>query len=673
MSTAEALLRDLSLLLELTLVPADQNNLEEFSEQLIDRLLARTFAYNALFFVRSELTHGDHTLDDTPRETLLTRLHPPAPPEGYVALPRKRAQYLVGSLTLDTQNSGIEGIIRSGETKVVAGDESVLARVAFSGLERPAAVLQMAVGDVGVLEIYGGASGLMDDHLARVLSTLSGWLASQARCFAERALSRRRLTDLATSERWVARLFDELPGVVWGVDIHGRVTYLSRAAEPLLGLGQASTWAELRRGIHPDDQTRVEQAIAAAIAERRPILDLRYRFRRNARDVVAAHERILLDFLPGGGLIHKAGFIEASPSSADEPASETALSRPHFMDRLSHELRAPLFPVIALSDLLRQSEPGDVSSQDWTRHLGMINRSGKALLELVTDLLELSRIEVRRTRLDAGPIDMPHLVGDLRSRFSSEDAPLEVRYEPNNRANTIYTDRSALDRIAQALIVSTRSLSGRNGAELSFGAEPESVVIRALARDVSLPSEVVTSWFEPFCNVPREPREHSVGDGLSMTLVQELCLTLGGQCGARSTPDGHLIEVKLPARIPVAQSPPPLSGEVAVIAASKLHDLLWMTLEFQSLGGEVRAASDAVTAEQHLRAGRVDVLITCVDLLRRGSLLEAAHSSATGPPTRCFVIDELLPTAPEGFEAIIRPSGGRAALLEALLSSPGAP
>lgn len=670
MSTDESLLRDLSLLLELTLVPDQQENLEHFTESFIDRLLAKTYAYNALFFVRASLSEPLRGADDTPRTSLLGLTSPSedTATERFLALPQKRAQYLVRHTELDPESSGIRQAMSLAGNQILSGDESVLSRVAFSGVDRPETVLQMPLGDVGVLELYGGARGLIDEHLGRVLSTLSGWLAAQTRAFGLRTIDQQRFEVLEASERWITRLFDELPGVVWRSDIHGRVTYLSRQAGPLLGLEGAATWSELRRGIHPEDAAKVEQSIATAIAERRSSLDLQYRFRLGSGDRVELGEKIILGFQPDGGLTHKAGFIDLTRLGAEDLSPRSSLSQPRFMDRLSHELRSPLFPVIALSDLLLQLDPKAVSAEDWVRHLSMINQSGKALLELVTDLLELSRIEVRRTRVDVGPVDLPHLVRDLRSRFSGPAATSDFEVELRGDYTTIYTDRSTLDRVTSALAHSVRSLAGGSGSRLVLETGASALSIHALARGLVLSEDAVEAWFEPFPSLPRDPREHGAGDGLSMTLVKELAATLGGASEATLSSEGLELLVTLPARGPEPARPASLLGRVVVLAGRELQSILPTALEIVATGGEVRLARDVASAEQLLRSRSVDTLVVTPHLLGRRRLLAAAQSPDRGEPARAFLLDELSPAPPEGFEAIIRPSGGRAALLAALLA-----
>lgn len=671
MSTDESLLRDLSLLLELALVPSEQESLERFSEAFIDRLLARTYASNALFFVRASLSRPAAASDDTPHPSLLglAKDEPIPLAERFVPIPRNRAQYLVRQAEVEAASSGIERALERGVTRLAMGEESVLAKVAFAGVEPPVQVLQIPLGDVGVLELYGGAGGLIDEHLGRVLSTLAGWLAGQAKGFAARANDRQRFELAEASERWIARLFDELPGIIWRSDIHGRVTYTSRPASPLLGIEGGATWTELRRGIHPDDADRVEHAIADAVAARQTSLDLQYRLRLANGEVAEVSEKLILGFQPDGGLIHKAGFIDLSRVGAEELTPRSSLSRPRFMDRLSHELRSPLFPVIALSDLLLQLDPKSVSTEDWVRHLSMINQSGKALLELVTDLLELSRIEVRRTRVDLGPVDLPHLVRDLRSRFGAAGSATDFRVELEGEGGTLYVDRSTLGRVADALATSVSSLSAVRGARLVLLPGASSLTVRAIAHGVSPSTEVVDGWFEPFPTLARDPREHSVGDGLRMTLVKELAATLGGSSHAARAGEDLVLEVSLPARPPEPGRPPPLLGRVAVVAGRELQALVPVALDLIACGGEVRLAHDVATAEQLLRANGVDTLLVTAHLLGRRRLAAAARSPERTHPARVFLLDELGPAAPEGFEAIIRPSGGRAALLQALRSA----
>src|SRR5204863_193801 len=72
-------------------------------------------------------------------------------------------------------------------------------------------------------------------------------------------------------------------------------------------------------------------------------------------------------------------------------AERASKTKTEFLNLLSHELRAPLFPIIALSDLLLRTDDARLRPAEWREQIRMINGAGKQMLQLVSDLLEISR------------------------------------------------------------------------------------------------------------------------------------------------------------------------------------------------------------------------------------------------------------------------------------------
>jgi signal transduction histidine kinase len=198
---------------------------------------------------------------------------------------------------------------------------------------------------------------------------------------------------------------------------------------------------------------------------------------------------------------------------------------PEFLDLLAHELRGPLFPIIALSDLLLTSEGGP--PEDWRAHLERIAASGQELLALLTDLLDLGRIDVARVGPAPGPVD-----------------------------------RRGLERIAGALIDHALDDDEDGPVELELALGPDE-----LALSVGVPPmrpEDRATAFLPFWRRSDRGTPRSRGLGLRLPIAERWARLLGGR--AEVVADGARDRVRIV--VPAAEPRRPSRGPGLVLLAS---------------------------------------------------------------------------------------------------------
>jgi signal transduction histidine kinase len=410
--------------------------------------------------------------------------------------------------------------------------------------------------------------------------------------------------------------------VVWRADKLGRFTYVSELAESVLGVPARAlgTHADLRfHGVQPEDRAGIEEALAEAIAARSPAITQAYRFRRGPRgegELVELEERIGLSYDAGGRLLGSSGFIfdrAALDVESKLVGGDPTRGRAEFLDLLSHELRTPLFPIIALSDLILRVEPEGFDAEEVRGHVRLIHTAGKQMLQLVSDMLELSRIDAGRMRIDLGPLALQHFSNSIgekhQERARAAGSELEARVGATLSA-AYYTDRTALGRIGSALIefAIEEAPRSRIRLEVEGGESALRLLVRSDGLHLGAPADAA-QLFEPFWERKGGLRQRGKTTGLGLALAKRLCRAYGGKAGVEPWRDGGTaLAAELPAA-PAGVGEPGRGRSCGVlIASADLARVFGAALNALSLGADVQLVAVAAELPELLGRGGLDAL-----------------------------------------------------------------
>lgn len=223
-----------------------------------------------------------------------------------------------------------------------------------------------------------------------------------------------------------------------------------------------------------------------------------------------------------------------------------------FLASVSHELRTPLNSILGFAELLRDLlESRDSKAQ---RYVGNIIRSGKHLLDLINDLLDLAKIEAGRMEIRAESISLPDLFEGLTAllRPLGEPRGVVIQSLVSPSVPIIVTDPAKLQQILFNFLSNAIRFSP-NGApvELSARLDPgDRVRIGVRDRGPGVPPDKQEVIFEKFRQLDQSvTREHG-GTGLGLAIARELSALLGGSVGVESKPgEGAEFWVSIPLRI----------------------------------------------------------------------------------------------------------------------------
>jgi signal transduction histidine kinase len=235
---------------------------------------------------------------------------------------------------------------------------------------------------------------------------------------------------------------------------------------------------------------------------------------------------------------------------AKEAAETANISKSTFLANMSHELRTPLNAVLGFSELLGQNPEIPPSAQ---QNLQIIHRSGKHLLALIDNVLEMSKIEAGHNKLEPKVMDLRLLLGEVVDimQYRAEDKGLQLIFDQNsNFPHHINADPAKLRQILINLLSNAVKFTREGDVSLRLKAcndHPEHFVLRIEVEDtgIGIAEAELERVFQPFEQLGNQAEQH--GTGLGLALTKQFVELMGGTIAVESTlGKGSLFYVEIP-------------------------------------------------------------------------------------------------------------------------------
>lgn len=221
-----------------------------------------------------------------------------------------------------------------------------------------------------------------------------------------------------------------------------------------------ATYEAFVQFIHPDDREMVQKAVQAALYEKAEY-NVDHRIVLSDKSERIVHEEGQVTFSESDQPIKFVGIVQditeqkkamLELENAKRLADQANQAKSNFLASMSHELRTPLNAILGFSQLIARSQNLDAQDKE---HLQIINRSGKHLLTLINDVLNMSKIESGRLTLNESDFDLYRMLDDVRNicRVQSEKKGLKLQFakEPDV-PQFVRTDETRLRQVLVNLI-----------------------------------------------------------------------------------------------------------------------------------------------------------------------------------------------------------------------------
>jgi PAS domain S-box-containing protein len=235
-----------------------------------------------------------------------------------------------------------------------------------------------------------------------------------------------------------------------------------------------------------------------------------------------------------------------------------------FLANMSHELRTPLNSIILLSKLLSDNLDGNLSA-DQIEYVTVIHKAGNNLLELINEILDLSKIESGKMDINPETIILTEFKKDTEDLFLplSKDRDIDFSINISNDCpKEIYTDRLRIDQVIKNLISNAFKFSAKGKVTLNLSMQSNRLITFAVAdTGIGIPKEKQALIFEAFQQADGSTRRKYGGTGLGLSISREIAHLLGGSITLESEPGkGSTFAISIPVNfdeknIPAAELP----------------------------------------------------------------------------------------------------------------------
>jgi signal transduction histidine kinase len=412
--------------------------------------------------------------------------------------------------------------------------------------------------------------------------------------------------------------------------------------------------------VHPDDREKLSQHYADHLRSDSSLYKTEYRVVWPDKSVhwVSAQGRTTRD--PVGNAERMVGALfditeqkesELMQIQIKEAAEAANVAKTQFLANMSHEIRTPLAAIMGFAGLLNNPS---LTPEKRANFAEAIERNGKALVKLVDDILDISRVESGHVQISKVPFDLVRFFNEIEivNQFKAEAKGLELRFtKSTNTASIIQTDPHRLRQILLNVIGNAIKFTEKGFVRVDVKIEQAEtnplLVVSVRDTGIGIAPDFHSKLFKPFSQGDSSAARQFAGTGLGLAISQKLANALGGQVKlVRSAPnEGSYFRIeisisKMPEDFTGAEDTnkkPHVAGRLGglnILVAEDTPDIqILLATYLQQEGALVTVFGNGLEA---MRAASVDYDVALIDLQMPGkdgySIAKALKESGSKLP-----------------------------------------
>lgn len=240
----------------------------------------------------------------------------------------------------------------------------------------------------------------------------------------------------------------------------------------------------------------------------------------------------------------------ADLEASKERAESADKLKSDFLSNVSHELRTPLNSIIGFTGILLNRMAGPLNEEQ-EKQLNMVKASGKHLLALINDILDLSKIESERFILNAETINMQSLIEEVVEQHLPIDKDVSLNFEQTPEIIEIQSDRQRVKQVLINLVSNGLKFTESGSVNIHCFREIDTVVVEISDTGIGIEEENLDKIFNQFFQIETQYSSKFPGTGLGLSICRKIMELLHGTITVKSKVGiGSVFTCTFPVEIP---------------------------------------------------------------------------------------------------------------------------
>jgi PAS domain S-box-containing protein len=439
---------------------------------------------------------------------------------------------------------------------------------------------------------------------------------------------------LHTAHQELRDTFDSVGDLFFALDQDMRFTIVNRACLAAWGIAPEALIGRPFLEVFP----QLAGSEAIRVAERALATGQAEHIETYAQTIKAPVELQVVPRHSGGLVVH---LRDISKRKQAEQAKSA------FLATMSHEIRTPLTAILGFTNLLARSP----LSPEQREQLQIVRDTGRTLLTVVNDILDLSKLEAGKVSLERIPVELPALLREALTTAELLGAEKGLTFQAELAADLpaqVESDPVRLKQVVGNLLFNALKFTERGGITLRAGLagqQGDTARVRVAVEDtgIGIAPEQLPRLFAMFEQADQSTTRRFGGTGLGLAICKRLVEAMGGQIGVDSAPGrGSTFWFELPLRLPATVEPPTAQTATKIAAPGRalrvlaVDDVatnrLLLTALLRELGHRPITAEDGVKAVEAASRERFDLVLMDLHMPGMDGFMASRAIRAGGGP-----------------------------------------
>jgi PAS domain S-box-containing protein len=319
--------------------------------------------------------------------------------------------------------------------------------------------------------------------------------------------------------------------LVFDLDLQSGIIWFNEALQTEYGYRKAvdTTFEWFKSHIHPDDSPEVEKQISKLLKSKQKAWQAEYRLRKaDGSYTVVRNRSIVLRDSSGKPERLIGSFLDITEARRLDRAKD------EFVSLVSHQLRTPLTIIRLYGDMLSDGLAGPLATKQKT-YVNKITFASVRLIKLVGDILNISRLELNRIKVNSSPTDANKLIKDRMSELApiAKSRGTQIDFAPDTSLSLVPIDATVFGEIVHNLVNNSIRYAGHEGkkgiVKVSFTLDERGYLLSVQDNGIGIPKAAEPHIFERFYRAGNATNFDGEGTGLGLYLVRLFTETGGGK------------------------------------------------------------------------------------------------------------------------------------------------